>query len=404
VPATILSRCQRFDFRPLASGDIAENLRKITDEEKFEVSDEALGMIARYADGSMRDAQVILDQVTSFGRGKAKAQDVTDILGIVDDEVLFGLSGAIALRDAPRALAIIDRMADEGKDHAQVALGLIEHFRNIAVAKISPEADSLIDAGPDKVKRYRTEAERFTLEEALYVIYALSNTVDMIRRTTLGRIPLEAALIKLTKIPSVIPLGEMLSRIEALESQAGTAAGPGAQRAAMPARAEERASPAPGKPPAAGPAEPVPAPAADAGPSLELEEMSGYWAKVVSYIKPKKMSIASYLEEGSPVAIGPGSLTVGFPKECQFHKDALDSPENKRLIEEAVREVTGLELKVTLTVTGPAVARRGGETAGTRQEPEAGSSGADETDPVIRAALDIFGGKISGANGGGSAR
>lgn len=385
VPATILSRCQRFDFRRLATRDILGNLRSIVREEKLNVRDDALEMIAKYGDGSMRDAQVILDQITSFSQGKVGVEDVTKILGVVDDEILFGISGAIKGRDAALALSIVDRLINDGKDVAQVVLGLIEHFRNIAVARISADAGALIDAGPDKVGRYRAEAESFTVEETLYIIYTLANTIDFIRKSTLARIPFEAAVVKLTRIPSSLPLAEIMSRVEALEKLGGKAVRPVARpdtraAAATGARKEEEK--------------------ASLAASPDLEEMSACWAKVVNYIMPRKISIASYLQEGSPASIESGVLTVAFPKECQFHKDVLESPDNKRMIEEALKDVTGLELKVSLVVidlTGPA-SRPPSASAGD-DLPGYGEP-VDDSDPIVKAALNIFSGKISSSGNG----
>ena len=406
VPPTILSRCQRFDFRRIATRDILENLKKIVKDEGVGVKDEALGLIAKYGDGSMRDAQVVLDQITSFSEGKVGVEDVTKILGIVDDEVLFGLSGAIKDKDAGRALSMIDRMVNEGKDTVQVVLGLIEHFRNISVAKVSADADSLIDAGPDRIARYRAEAERFTIEEVLYIIYTLSNTLDFIRKSTLARIPFEAAMVKLTEIPSILRLEELLSRVEAL------------QKGASPAKpVRPVASMVPSEPPAENPAkkerpsvqreEPVdpPAEAPPAAGSLDLEEISEYWIKVVNYIKPKKISIASYMQEGYPARMESNVLTVGFPKECQFHKEVLESPENRKLIEEALNAVTGLNLRVALTLIEPAVGQKrpeasGQQAGGSETLPAEGGASPDESEPIVKAALDIFSGRIAGSGNG----
>ncbi|MCI0482817.1 MAG: DNA polymerase III subunit gamma/tau, partial [Candidatus Dadabacteria bacterium] len=116
VPPTILSRCQRFDFRRIPAKEILDNLKRIVKEEKISVSEDALGLIAKYGDGSMRDSQVILDQFVSFAQGKVGAEEVVKVLGIVDDEVLFALSAAISGKDPGAALDAVDRLVNEGKD------------------------------------------------------------------------------------------------------------------------------------------------------------------------------------------------------------------------------------------------------------------------------------------------
>jgi DNA polymerase-3 subunit gamma/tau len=406
VPATILSRCQRFDFRRIASKEILESLKAIVKDEHIDVKEEALGIIAKYGDGSMRDAQVVLDQIVSFSKGKVTVDDVTKVLGIVEADILFNLSGAIKERDSKLALMTIDRLVDEGKDVTQVVLGLIEHFRNISIAKISDDKDAqeLIDAGPDTIIRYRQEAEKFTIEQILYIIYTLSNTIDFIRKTSLGRIPFEAAMVKLTQVPIIIPVAELMAKIDALQKIAPAVAAP--QPFVRPAQPVAPVQPV-------APAEtPSEKPPVKASASIDLEEISGYWNKVVSFIKPRKISVASYMEEGTPSNFESNVLTVAFPKECQFHKEVVESLENKRLIEEALLAVTGLELRVAFTLIEPAGGNSRPKTAGAAGAPGEDLSGegdgaGDDADPIVKAALNIFSGRIAGNgnnNGKGAAR
>jgi DNA polymerase-3 subunit gamma/tau len=410
VPPTILSRCQRFDFRRIASKEILQSLKSIVKDEHIDVKEEALGIIAKYGDGSMRDAQVVLDQIISFSKGKVTIDDVTKILGIVDTDILFNLSGAIKGRDSRLALMTIDRLVDEGKDVTQVVLGLIEHFRNISVAKISndKDAEELIDAGPDTIARYRQEAGQFTIEQILYIIYTLSNTIDFMRKTSLARIPFEAAMVKLTQIPIIIPVTELLAKIDALQKSAPAAP----IRQADPGPKQFNTGPAPVAPSAAPlpPATQSDKPPAQASASIDLEEISGYWSKVVTFIKPRKISVASYMEEGSPVNFESNVITVAFPKECQFHKEVVESLNNKRLIEEALLALTGLELRVVFTLTEPAGGKSRSKAAGAAGAPGEDLSGegdgaGDDSDPIVKAALNMFSGRIAGnGNGKGASR
>jgi len=418
VPATILSRCQRFDFRRIATKDIADNLKAIANDEKLNIKDEALGLIARYSDGSLRDAQVILDQIASFTQGKVDSGDVAKILGIVDDEILFGLSAAISGRDPVRALTIIDRLMNDGKDVVQVILELIEHFRDISITKISAELDALIDAGPDKIKRYAAQGAHFTIEEILYIIYTLSNTIDFVRKSSLARIPFEAALVKLTRCGGILPVAEIMKRLEALESgtvdnkpsrPSGTAshqplATSHEPRATsdQPPLSADLSFEAPGAKAEATSDERLatddpPPPVSENGSNLD--EILSSWTKVVNYIRGRKISVASYLGEGSPVSLEAGTLTISFPKEHQFHKEVLDTLDNRRLIEEGINKALGLEMRVILTLVEPARMNgrmpqaSGGGTAGDLAAE--GGAKPDESDPIVKAALEMFGGKIA---------
>ena len=391
VPPTILSRCQRFDFRRISPGEILDNLRSIAKEEKLAVDDEALVLIAKYGDGSMRDAQVILDQISSFTGGSVKADDVTKILGIVDDEVLFGLSGAICDKDPKEALKIIDELVNNGKDVMQAVTGMIEHFRNISIAKVTKEPGRLIDALSDKIERYRLESAKFTIEQMLYIIYTLSNTIDFMRKADMAKIPFETALIKLTLDTGVVPIADIIKRMEALED---TALAPAVKEAPLPGLPESKGE------------------RQDSSRSSgNIDEILSSWTKVISCIKAKKISIASYLQEGDPVALEGDLLTIGFAREFQFHKEVLETADNRRTIEGAIRDMLGLELKVVLVVTGPVTAKsRSGN--GDAQDPDRASEGSEtanetaigDADPIVKKALEMFGGKLSPAGNGGQAR
>ncbi|MDD5496382.1 MAG: DNA polymerase III subunit gamma/tau [Candidatus Omnitrophica bacterium] len=391
VPSTILSRCQRFDFRRISAKFIFETLKKIAEKEKFDVNDEALALIAKYSDGSMRDAEVVLDQIASFSKGRIEPGTVSDILGIVDEEILFGLSDCIKKKDALGALRIIERIVNEGKDVVQVILGLIEHFRNISVVKISKDLNSLIAASPEKIKRYETEANFFSVEQILYVIYTLSNTIDMTRKSSLSRVPFEAAMIKLTRLGSIVSLADIVEKVKefgvgSLELGAGSE------------KTEERREKAANKIEVEDtvPHETEKAPDATIEKSKDLEGILPYWPKVVEGISKKKISVASYLREGRLVDLEKDLLSIGFPKESKFHKEVLESPENRKLIEDSIKENLNLDLRVKLVLTETANADSGSSGAGPGSEELTVSQ--EEAEPIIDSAIEIFEGEVKENN------
>ncbi len=430
VPLTILSRCQRFDFRRIVSKEIFNSIKVITKNEKIDISDEALILIVRHSDGSMRDAQVVLDQIASFTPGRVEALDVTRMLGVAGDDVFFALSTSIKQKDAKEALMIIDRIAGEGKDLMQAVTGLIEHFRNIAIAKIGRDLDTLIDAPDDVIKRYVDEAGSFGIEEILYVIYALSNTIDFMRKTAMPRVPVEAAMVKLTRTGSVLRLDEVLDRIERLERgcdpqtierrppvtdhrpQTVPACQSDKSRIEqLPGQADREETPsAESERPEIESVDPEPLSEdaelrPDKPQGISLEEVLNSWAKVVDHIKSKKISVASYLDEGHPISLESNILSVGFPKECQFHKEVLESQENRRLIEDAINSVIGLDLKITLvTIDAQNVERPSRDTfnddvRGDSFDNRSGPKKKDY-DPIVKAALEIFNGEVAAERSG----
>lgn len=421
VPPTILSRCQRFDFRRLATKDILDNLKSVSKKEDLNIKEEALTLIARHADGSMRDGQVILDQIISFTKGAVGVEDVTKILGVVDEEILFGFSGAIISKDAPAALGLLSSLIDEGKDIVQILFGLIEHFRNIAVAKVSHDPGPILETSQECLKLYRDEAARLTIEDILYIISILTNTADLIRRSNLPRIPFEAALIKLCRMDSILSLGEMMKRMESLEKNGRETAGKSIVHSPQSTVKEEVVIASPSeagakqsisdkeiasRPPSVA-ARNDDASNATTKPTPRLMAIVQGWQKVIGAIGPKKMSIASYLQEGSLESMESNTLTMSFANELKFHKEMLESPENRKLVEGAIKDVLGMDLKVDFRlaeysrpVTHTANARTGSDSyTDDMPEPDIMTSGdgaaQKDADPIVNSALNMFGGQIA---------
>ncbi len=399
VPSTILSRCQRFDFKRMTTADILANLKKIMKSESLDASDEALMLIARHSDGAMRDAQVLLDQLISFTKEKIGVEDVTGMLGLVSDDILFELAGYIKDKDAPSALKMVDTFFNDGKDVFQVVLGLITHFRNIAVTKIaSPTgAASILDCTKERLDKYKAAAERFTIEEILYVIYTLSNTIDFIKKSGLSRVPLEAAVIKLSRAGSIASLESILDKVDGLvNSTPGVACGP--------TPGVDKPSPKPGmSTPGVDMVKPKPPEVAVVAPraesSTDLDEMLSAWSSVVNYIMPKKISIAHYLQEGYPIAIEGKTVVIGFPKELKFHKEVLEETDNRKMVEAAVRAKLNLDVKIEFRLEEPAakadtsgLSGAGGDAV---DEDLIDSAAQSDSDPIVNTALEMFGGEVS---------
>jgi DNA polymerase-3 subunit gamma/tau len=403
VPPTILSRCQRFDFRRISIKDIVESLRAIAKKENLKVDDDALILMAKHSDGSMRDAQVVMDQISSFADGKISLENASKILGAVSDDIIFSLADSIKSKDALKALQIIDSLVNEGKDVAQIVLYLIEHFRDLSVAKINKDPKALIDASPEKIKRYEEQAGAFTIEEMLYVIYTLSSTIDFVRKSNMARVPFEVAMIKLTRMGSIISPDDLMKRLEKIEldlrknapSAAGVSAPAISVRASEPpARKQEQ--------------KPHPEPHEEAKPvnikkahHKNLDEIIGSWNAIIASIQERKISVAMYLKEGYPESVDSGTLTVSFPKSSQFHKETLESTDCKNIILKAIKDITGLDFKLKLTISEngsrPGSLKGGLDDSDGIIKDMPSKKGSSE--PIISDALEIFGGEIEGEIG-----
>jgi DNA polymerase-3 subunit gamma/tau len=405
VPPTILSRCQRFDFRRISIKDIVDSLKAIAGKERLKVDDDVLILMAKHSDGSMRDAQVVLDQISSSAEGRISLEGASKILGAVSGDILFSLADSIKSKDALKALKIIDDLANEGKDVAQVVLYLIEHFRDLLVAKINKEPEALIDASPEKIKRYEEQAGRFTVEEMLYIVYTLSNTIDFVRKSNMARVPFEVAMIKLTRLCSIISPADLIERLEKIERSFWK--NTGLADSAKPAETHnqnDRRAPLR-----------VPYDELSAIKPLKsekklsvagLDEMIGSWNAITDRVKERKISVAMYLKEGYPESLESGTLSISFPRSSRFHKDTLESPECKNIILKAIKDVTGLDLKLRLTTSE----NNGGRSGLSKDAPDDSDSTIkemplkkDSSEPIISDALEIFGGEIESETGRGRA-
>ncbi len=216
VPATILSRCQCYDFRRISLGQIAENLGRLARTEGITISPTALAWIAEAGDGSMRDAQSIFDQVISYAGDDISDTDVEDILGLSDRRYLFRMSEAVLAGDAASLLSILDEAYLAGIDMKHFYGMLLKHFRNLLLVKITPNAASF-DIAPEQAEQLGTQAQQASRETLQRYLDILLAEADSLRRSPDARIKLETVLIRMAYLEPVLPLGDMLATLESLE-------------------------------------------------------------------------------------------------------------------------------------------------------------------------------------------
>lgn len=355
VLPTILSRCQRFDFHRIRILDLVGKLKLIAKEEGLKVEEKALFAMARGAEGSMRDALSILDQLISFSAGeKITEAQVNAILGLVNEERFFDLTKAMLKGDTLKAVKLVDTIISEGKDLRLFCTNLIEHFRNMIMLGVGGEGVELVDLPEDSLKRLKSEAGQFTYEEIEEAIQTISQAENNLRRSQLGRIPLELAVIKLTSLKP---------NPQSTETK------------------EKNVSPEPKNPQ---PKEENP---------LSLEKVKEDWPQVLERVKEKKISAEAFLKEGEPVKVSQKIVTVSFPPEFNFHKESVEKNEIRQVIEGALKEVFLHHLMLQPILSGPRRKKpRISEPESTNKEDEPATRLKEE--PIIKEALDTFGGRI----------
>lgn len=218
VPPTILSRCQRFDFRRIEIQKIIERLKLIAQQDKIQIDDDSLFTIAKKANGSLRDALSIFDQVVSFCGEKIKIEDVINALNIIDQEIFFKVTDIVKNKDIRAGFELVDAIVKQGYDFQEFLSGLSEHLRNILVA-ITTKSDELIEATEYYKKRYLEEAKQFNEPDVLRMLKIVNDAEITIKWSPQPRLKLEMVITQLASIDSTIKIQELLSKIEELEKR-----------------------------------------------------------------------------------------------------------------------------------------------------------------------------------------
>ena len=279
VIPTVLSRCQRFDFRRISGPTIVDHLAMISEQSGYDVQRDALALIARRVDGSMRDAESLLDQIVAFGGTALTAREAAEVLGIVDQDVYFELMDMVAKQDVPGGLSLVDRIFGQGHDLEEIVLGILEHLRNLLVVKAAPEAEVLIGDAALALDRFRDQAGRFETEDLLRLSQLATQMEQSVKNSALPRVQLETGVVRMIRMARSVQLTDVMARLSEMARRiepgdgggaAGTeASGTKASRTPSPQTADPQSGPtaAPSGPASSGPATSKPAPSVDAGRS-----------------------------------------------------------------------------------------------------------------------------------------
>lgn len=228
VPVTILSRCQRYDFKLVSARQIGARLKDVLAREELAADDAAVNVLAREAAGSMRDAMSLLDQVIAYGAEEITAEVVAKVLGVADRQVLHDLTSAVLSGDAGRALDVLDDVSRQGFDMVHLWKDLMRHVRNLVVAKVcdEPRARELLDLADEEVRDVLTLARTSDADDLTRLFTGLSRGFDDIVKSGQVRSNLEMTLVRLARRPALLPLDELLSRLGDLERRLATGAPP----------------------------------------------------------------------------------------------------------------------------------------------------------------------------------
>lgn len=438
VPETILSRCQRYNFRRIPVEAIVEELKRAVAEENVEADEAALYQIGRKADGGMRDALSLLDQVVAFSDSGVSIEAVQDLLGIIPRDLYFGLTEAIQNKDGAQALGAVGRLVQEGGDIGEFVDGLMAHFRHLLVANATGELTDDDLPASDR-QRYTEMASAFDETDLVRMLNTVSELETRISRVAEPRFWLELCVMKLVKMTSSVDLATLMAKLDKLESGGGSAPsnapqqrplprrpvkktevepstnGPqiqappstlgGGPRIVTPPKKEETSPPPPIQadvtpaapkvvvnqpraeepPPPEAPEAPADEPPMDPvapGDPPTLDVVTSRWEKFVAEVKGRKISVGTFLSEGYAKSLTDEQLVIGFKKNKEFHANQVRR--NRGLVEEVAVMVFGGVVRIGCEVDYDSPSSDDGGESDTRPE----------EDERVQMVLQVFGGEV----------
>jgi DNA polymerase-3 subunit gamma/tau len=394
LPDTILSRCQRYDFRRINLREIVQRLADIAKSERLDITEDALVLLAREADGSMRDAQSLLEQVLVYAQptGGEETRSFVDesvlqkILGLAERGVLYQLSMAVLQGDAQRCVELVGELMNQGRDPARLSRELVEHFRNLLVARLTKDSVTsssgkdlstignapLLDLPDHEINDLIDQAQSVSVEMLLDYFDFMAAGDEEIGRSAMPRFALEAALVRLATLPKALPVAELIERLERLEGKALT----NVQSPGSMTRVKER-------PAGAAQLTRTPSPSETAN----RRDESQVWREFVAFVSKEQKFLASHLASGSALTLPPGQLNIGVSE--RHHLAFLQDNDNIAALKELARRFFGQDVAVQIAGVVSDSASKSSEMASTGP-----LASTDERSPMVKEALRIFGGSI----------
>jgi DNA polymerase-3 subunit gamma/tau len=336
VIPTVRSRCQTFVFQRPRLAELVTLLRRVAEGEGIEAQDSALSLIARSARGSFRDAVSTLDQLAAATNKSVDAQSVLQLIGAVEEDSLLRLGDMVVDRDTAGALVFIEQLAEQGQDLGRLVTDLLEHLRHLLLVQHMGQVPESLPVTEETKEALRQQANQLPEPTVLRLIDLLAVAVEDMRQGGDPRLPLELAIVKVTRPHADLSRESLAHRVELLESRtpAVTAHAPAETPTPAPQPPSEPAREAQEAPPA---------------PDLKLEQVADAWQRtIVELVRDRQPPAASLLADSKPVKLAGDTLTLEFPPGHDFHRTQLDEPKYKELLRDALYEVTGRRLAVVL--------------------------------------------------------
>lgn len=351
LPITILSRCQRFDFKRINNNEIIGRLRKIVTEQNALADDKSLALIARVSDGAMRDALSILDQAISMGNGAVEYDVLVSMLGLVTNDHLFSLTNSVIQRNVEKSINIIDEVVYAGKDIYLFIKDLVSHYRNILMAKVTNNPEEVLDMSEENIALIKEQASKIRAEEIMRYIRILQEAESNAKISKQARLYLELAIIKMCKVEYDTSNEVILSRLNKLEEglKNGSLKVVSANSAEANTNSKKETA--------------IKNVKQDVKRTIShnitgnedskvtLNDIQRAWKDILERIKARrKMIVYASMVTGKPIECRNGILTIEYEDQYKFNKDRLEKPENKAVIQEVLAELFREDMKIVFEV------------------------------------------------------
>ncbi|MGH7963020.1 MAG: DNA polymerase III subunit gamma/tau [Candidatus Binatia bacterium] len=378
---TIVSRCQRYDFKRIPLRELMQRLRLVAEREKLTTDEVGLALLAREADGSLRDAESLLDQVVAWSGGVVSEQTVKEALGVADRQALFRMVEAVLAHDSAQAVRLVGDLYQYGYDPRRLCRDLLEHFRHLVVAKISSDPAPLADLPDHEVAAVREQVKTRSLEDLQRFFTVMLRAEEEVSKTAYTQLVMEMTLVKLASQPPVMPIDEALAKLEALYNASGAER----PKAAPAGRTAQPMTPAPQPPPTPAVREETHTLRAVDSPDAETEQQSA-WDGFLAAVQKEKISLFFALKSGRLLGVTSTALQIGINKDPYFKE--LTRKENHTLLEDTARRFFGRALKVEVT-KGNAFPPEASAVTVAPPQPQ-----PKENDPLVSTVLEILGGEV----------
>ena len=399
IPITILSRCQRFDFRKIPLAKVASRLREISDAEQLTISDRSLSLVARQGEGSMRDALSTLDQVIAFSGEQVDDEAVQTLLGMVDRRLLLDTVEAVLQRDSRRALDAVRRVDQLGLALRRFTQDLLEMFRGMVICKVVEDPAEMLDLVGEELKELKALAEEASLDDLQRIVTLLMKTQTELVNSSFPLLTLEMSLVRLATLAPTQDLAKLISHIESLEKRLGSTPLPRTQHPAQrpTPNPTQSASPTPAPAPTTPTPSPDPPPKKPEAPVATSTESKG-WQGLVEQVKQSRPMLGSVLEHGRLLKLELPVIEIGYTKGS-FMISQLQEQDISQDLEVLTTEYFGQPVK--LRVLAVDIEQQSAAPPSLVEERE-----AKETDrmrrlredamehPALKSVQDIFKGKI----------